>query len=366
MTGEAELLFGEERREALEGDAVAYAVGGQAVNLEELHHREELVTLARRTHTATDGVAGLETIVAYLLGADIDIVGRREIVVVTAAQEAVAVRHHFEHTFGLDDAFGLELIVAAFGRLLGCRGLLRGDLGLRLGRLDGLGLGRGRLWFRHLGRLFCFSNRLDGLLGSVGRLHLFGAATLAFGGLLRSAFRLLRNGLPVRLHNDIGLDQPGRLRLGLRLDSLRGSLVTTEYETAFVVEDLGHLGHGGHLQVADVEVYLGSRLSIGLDNCITGGDCGGFGLAVAVVFAFASGAVMHLGVVHRRLGEQLGFQVLAPARSVVGVGFVGGVWCAGLLVENSVDDILCGHVAGANAHLVGNADNIHEGFRFKF
>ena len=108
MTRELEFLIGEKRREALKRNAVANTVGSEAIDAEQLDKDEELVGLTGRTYHAANCVTGLQTIVANLLGTDIDIVGRSEVVVVAGTQEAVAVRYNLQHTLSLHDTFALK------------------------------------------------------------------------------------------------------------------------------------------------------------------------------------------------------------------------------------------------------------------
>ncbi len=74
LGGEVELFVGEERREELEGNAVARPLGVAAVDALDLHQREELVLVARRAHVAVDGVSQLEAGLLDLLLCHIDIV----------------------------------------------------------------------------------------------------------------------------------------------------------------------------------------------------------------------------------------------------------------------------------------------------
>ena len=171
MARKLELLIGEERRQRLERYTVAHAVGAKTIDLKNLDHREELIALAGRPYRATHGVARLEAIVTDLGRGDVDIVRRREVVVVGRAKEAIAVGHHLEDTFGLNDTLTLESILT-FRLSLG--------LGLLL-----------RLLFRRLVMsLLRFLLLLVGLLG--GSLLLTLAVLLGLVVFLRAATSLFR------------------------------------------------------------------------------------------------------------------------------------------------------------------------------
>src|SRR6185437_4655537 len=60
-------------------------------------------------HVAGDGVAGLEVELADLRGRDVDVVGAGQVVVIGAAEEAVAVGQNLEDALGEDVAFLLAL-----------------------------------------------------------------------------------------------------------------------------------------------------------------------------------------------------------------------------------------------------------------
>ena len=319
VAGELELLVGEERRHGLEGDAVTYAVGGEAVDLKELDHREELVALARRAHGAADGVAALEAVVADLLRRDVDVVGRGEVVEVRRAKETVAVGHHLEDALGLYDALILKGETAVFAVLVL---LVGGGLGVGLGLgflrgfADGLGLGGLLLGFG-LGirlSLLGFGLRLGlGLLdGLLGEGVLARTATLALGR-LRGCFGLRFGG--GRSFGDRGFGFGG-LTGGTR------GLRHGAQETPVGGQDVGYRGHRGHLKVADVE---GRRLRLSMLR-LAGLLFAGLLLGL-LLFGAAVVAAVHLGVVHGRLGEELRLEVLTACPrgfATLGLLLVGG------------------------------------------
>ena len=294
VAGEFEFLVGEEGGHALEGDAVAYLVGGKAVDFENLDHGEELVAFAWRTHAATDGVAGFETVLAYLLGRDVDIVGRREVVVVARTEESVAVWHHLEHAFGIDNPFVVEGIFLMLLVLLG--GIVLTLLMVSLG-LFGLCLRLLLLWFG----LFLLGG---GSLGLGLNRHLFG---LECGGLLllffRAATLFFHGGFGSRSCICFGFGSRGWCRVGRNL----GSLARAEERTSQRREHFGHGGHGGHLERGELEVE--TREVVGL---------GQFGNQIGLVVyglggRFTLDTAVKLGIFQCRLGEELGLEALTLA-----------------------------------------------------
>ena len=82
VAAEGELLFGEKWGEVLEGYAVAHFLRVASVDVLDVAERKVLLVVVWRTHGALHHVAGLQPVALDLLGVDIDIVGRGEIVVV--------------------------------------------------------------------------------------------------------------------------------------------------------------------------------------------------------------------------------------------------------------------------------------------
>ena len=66
-----------------------------------------------RTHGAGHHVARLQAVALDLLRADVDIVGRRQVVVVAGAQESVAVLQYLQHTIACDEVGKVELLTTA-------------------------------------------------------------------------------------------------------------------------------------------------------------------------------------------------------------------------------------------------------------
>ncbi len=98
-----------ERREVVEENLVAGLFGRLEVDGFDLDEREVLLAFVRRAHVAGDGVAGLEVELADLRGRDVDVVGAGQVVVVGAAEEAVAVGQDLEDSLGEDVAFFFAL-----------------------------------------------------------------------------------------------------------------------------------------------------------------------------------------------------------------------------------------------------------------
>ena len=110
FAGQIEGLLREEGSQVFERHPVAHPRGIAAIDLEHLHHRVVLVSLARRADGADDIVARLQTGRLDLAVADIDIVRAVQVVVVGAAQVSKPFRHHFEHALSLGDAVEIEAV----------------------------------------------------------------------------------------------------------------------------------------------------------------------------------------------------------------------------------------------------------------
>ena len=127
-------------------------------------------------------------------------------------------------------------------------------------------------------------------------------------------------------------------------------------------EDVGDLGHGGHLEGRELEVEGGEGVLGQLD----GFDV----LLLAVVVVIAAVALVQLGVFQGRLGEEFGFEALAFALSLGAVGRLGGCGgggVGGLVVEDFVDQVL--HIEAlcfGDAHLFGYVYEFDVGFCGQF
>ena len=108
VAAERELLVGEEWRKMLERYTVAHFRGLPAVDHVHRCEREVLFALVRRTDVTRYHVSRLEPVFLDDVRCDVHIVGRRKVVVVARAQEAVAVGHHFEHAIGRDEVGEVE------------------------------------------------------------------------------------------------------------------------------------------------------------------------------------------------------------------------------------------------------------------
>jgi hypothetical protein len=98
-------LLGIERREVVEQDFVARLFGRLEVDRLDLHQREIFLAFVRRPHVAVDGIAGFQVEFANLRRGNIDVVGAGQIVVISGAEKAVAVRQNFQDAFSENVAF---------------------------------------------------------------------------------------------------------------------------------------------------------------------------------------------------------------------------------------------------------------------
>lgn len=128
-----ELFVGEERREVLEGNAVAHEGRITAVDFGYLHQREVFFSFLGRADDTVDHVACLQAEELDLRLGYIDVVGRGEVVVVRRTEESIAVGHDFQYAGAVQDV--VEVVgLFAFGRLVFGLGL--GVVGRIVG-LDG-------------------------------------------------------------------------------------------------------------------------------------------------------------------------------------------------------------------------------------
>ena len=100
---ECKFLVGEEWGKVFERDAVSNFCGLASVDFVYAGKGEILLALMGWTYMALDYVACLQSVMLHLGVGNIDIVRRREVIVVAGAQEAVTVLHDFEHAIGSDD-----------------------------------------------------------------------------------------------------------------------------------------------------------------------------------------------------------------------------------------------------------------------
>ena len=91
-----ELLVWEQWGQVLKCDTLFGYLWCNAIHAQYLFHWEVLVCLFRWTNSTFHRVACLQTILTYLLLRYVDVVWRRNIVVVGAAQESVAIRRTFQ------------------------------------------------------------------------------------------------------------------------------------------------------------------------------------------------------------------------------------------------------------------------------
>ncbi len=81
-SGEVKLFVGEERHEMLEGYAVAHELRRAAVNRLNIAEREKFLAFLWRTNRTFDNVAGFESVLLDLCLRNVDVVGRRKVVIV--------------------------------------------------------------------------------------------------------------------------------------------------------------------------------------------------------------------------------------------------------------------------------------------
>jgi hypothetical protein len=91
-----------QRRQVLEQDAVLGGFRRFAVDLVDLDQGEIALAVLGRAHFAFDGVAGVQVEAADLRRRDVDVVGGRHVAGVGRAQEAEAVRQHFQGAIAED------------------------------------------------------------------------------------------------------------------------------------------------------------------------------------------------------------------------------------------------------------------------
>ena len=129
-----ELLIGEERGKVLERNAVAHESRVASVDFGDLHQGEIFFAFLGRADYAVYYVTRLQAEELDLRLGHIDVVRRREVVVIGGAEEAVAVLHDFQHTGAAQDVvkfvgffhlgrFAFGLIVVGL-TLLGLAGLV--------------------------------------------------------------------------------------------------------------------------------------------------------------------------------------------------------------------------------------------------
>ena len=107
---EAQLLVRIERREVVEQDLLARALGLLVVDRLDLQQREVALAFLRRADLTGHDVAGAQIEAADLARGDVDVVGTRQVVVVGSAEEPEAVGQDLQHALAVDEAalFGLR------------------------------------------------------------------------------------------------------------------------------------------------------------------------------------------------------------------------------------------------------------------
>ena len=98
-----------QRRQVLEDGRPGLLLRRMAVDQLHLHQGEVLLALDRQADRPLDHQAGAQAEPANLAGRDVDVFGRGQVVVGGAAQEAVAVRQHFQRAGAAHDLAALDL-----------------------------------------------------------------------------------------------------------------------------------------------------------------------------------------------------------------------------------------------------------------
>ena len=117
---EFELLVGEEGSEELKPYTVTHSGWIATVDFFHADERKETFAVSGRTNKTIHHITSFQAVMLNLLQGDIDIVGRGQVVVVTAAEESV-VLYGFEHTAHTDDV--VEFVWLFFDKLLPPDGL---------------------------------------------------------------------------------------------------------------------------------------------------------------------------------------------------------------------------------------------------
>ena len=108
---ELEGLVRVQRREVLEQDLVLGGLGSVGVDLVDFHKREVALAVLGRADLALDRIAGVQVEASDLRGADVDVVGGSQVGRIGRAQEAEAVRQHFQRAFA---EYGFAFLGAVF------------------------------------------------------------------------------------------------------------------------------------------------------------------------------------------------------------------------------------------------------------
>lgn len=99
--------------EMLEWQAVSNLRRFAPVDLVNARQREVFLAFAWRSNMTQDGIACLQSETLHLSIGDIDIIGRRKVIIVAGTKEPIAIGHDFEHAIGRYDVG--EIIVGSPG-----------------------------------------------------------------------------------------------------------------------------------------------------------------------------------------------------------------------------------------------------------
>jgi len=108
---QVDLLGREQRRQVLEQDLVFGIFGRFTVDLVHLDQRHIAFAFLGGADLTFDGVAGVQVEATHLAGADVDVIRTGEIGGVGRAQEAEAVRQHFQCAVAVDALTFLRLVL---------------------------------------------------------------------------------------------------------------------------------------------------------------------------------------------------------------------------------------------------------------
>ena len=115
---ECELLIGEEWRQVLKSHTVAHLLRQTSVDGVHRVHGEVFLVVMWRTNGTIYHIARLQSVALNLLRTYVDIVGRRQVVIVARAQETVTVLQQFQYAVACNQV--VEIIFFATTRCVVC------------------------------------------------------------------------------------------------------------------------------------------------------------------------------------------------------------------------------------------------------
>ena len=103
ITTKRELLFRKEWCQMFKWNAIAHFCWLTAIDFVYCCQWKILLTIVRRTHMTLNDITRFESIFLDDIRGNIDIVGRRKIVIITRTKETIAIWHRFENSVGCDE-----------------------------------------------------------------------------------------------------------------------------------------------------------------------------------------------------------------------------------------------------------------------